>query len=219
MARVLLIEDEASLRFTIEHGLRRAGHEVLAMAEARAGWEMLESCDLLVLDWMLPDEDGVSFLRRLRRTPAYEKLPVLMLTARAAEGDRVEGLLSGADDYMVKPFSLAELQARVLALLRRTSVGGVMRRGELEIDVERARVRLSGDEVGLTRREFDLLVRLAEYPGRVYDRDTLLDDVWGGDYLGTPRTVDQHVAQLREKLGSGWIRTVRGRGYSFEVPQ
>ncbi len=215
MARVLVVEDEASLRFVLEHGLRQAGFEVLAAADAATGWELLERADVLVLDWMLPDEDGLAFLGRLRRTPRYEELPVLMLTARAGERDRVEGLLGGADDYLTKPFSTAELAARLVALLRRARGRRVLERGELRIDLERARVSLAGEEVPLTRREFDLLAFLGRRPGRVFARGELIERVWGGDFRGTARTVDQHVAQLREKLGDGWIETVRGRGYRF----
>ena len=215
MARVLVIEDEASLRFLLERGLRQAGFEVLAAADAAGGWELLEGADALVLDWMLPDEDGLGFLARLRRTPRYENLPVLMLTARAAEKDRVEGLLGGADDYLTKPFSMSELAARLVALLRRAPAREVLRRGSLMVDPERFEVYVSGESVDLTRREFDLLYFLARNPGRVYGREKILERVWGPDFFGTARTVDQHVAQLREKLGSGWIETVRGKGYRF----
>ncbi len=215
MARVLVVEDETSLRFVLERGLRNAGFEVLTAASAAAGWELLGEADVLVLDWMLPDEDGLRFLARLRRTPAYEALPVLMLTARAGERDRVEGLLGGADDYLTKPFSTPELAARLVALLRRAGGRRVLERGALRIDLERARVTLAGRELALTRREYDLLAFLAREPGRVYPRAELIERVWGPDFLGTPRTVDQHVAQLREKLGEGWIETVRGKGYRF----
>jgi len=215
MARILVIEDEASLRFLLERGLRQAGFEVLAAANAAGGWELLEEADILVLDWMLPDEDGLSLLARLRRTPRYENLPVLMLTARAAEKDRVEGLLSGADDYLTKPFSMSELAARLVALLRRAPGRDLLKRGELAVDPQRFEVRLGAEPIELTRREFDLLYFLARNPGRVYGREKILELVWGPDFFGTARTVDQHVAQLREKLGSGWIETVRGKGYRF----
>ena len=219
MARVLLVEDEPSLRFALAHGLRQAGFSVLDAADAREGWARLDEADVVVLDWMLPDEDGLAFLKRLRRIPRYERLPVLMLTARASERDRVEGLLGGADDYLTKPFSTAELAARLVALLRRSQGVEVLRRGELVVDTGRGRVALGGREVELTRREFDLLVFLARSPGRIYAREQLIDRVWGEDFAGTPRTVDQHVAQLREKLGGRWIETVRGKGYRFtEVP-
>ena len=219
MARVLVVEDEPSLRFLLERGLEREGFSVLVAASATAGWELLDQADALVLDWMLPDEDGLAFLARLRRLPRYEKLPVIMLTARAAEADRVQGLLSGADDYLTKPFSMAELAARLVALLRRAPVRGPVTRGALSIDPERFEVRLAGQPLQLTRREFDLLLYLAAEPGRVFSREKLIEGVWGADFFGTLRTVDQHVAQLREKLGAGWIETVRGKGYRFvEAP-
>ncbi len=215
MARVLVVEDEPSLRFLLERGLEREGFSVLVAASANAGWELLDQADALVLDWMLPDEDGLAFLARLRRLPCYEKLPVIMLTARAAEADRVQGLLSGADDYLTKPFSMAELAARLVALLRRAPVRGPVTRGALSIDPERFEVRLAGQPLQLTRREFDLLLYMAAEPGRVFSREKLIEGVWGADFFGTLRTVDQHVAQLREKLGAGWIETVRGKGYRF----
>ncbi len=215
MARVLVVEDEPSLRFLLERGLEREGFSVLVAASATAGWELLDRADALVLDWMLPDEDGLAFLARLRRLPRYEKLPVIMLTARAAEADRVQGLLGGADDYLTKPFSMAELAARLVALLRRAPVQGPVTRGALSIDPERFEVRLAGQPLQLTRREFDLLLYLAAEPGRVFSREKLIEGVWGADFFGTLRTVDQHVAQLREKLGAGWIETVRGKGYRF----
>ena len=215
MARVLVVEDEPSLRFLLERGLEREGFSVLVAASATAGWELLDQADALVLDWMLPDEDGLAFLARLRRLPRYEKLPVIMLTARAAEADRVQGLLGGADDYLTKPFSMAELAARLVALLRRAPVRGPVTRGVLSIDPERFEVRLAGQPLQLTRREFDLLLYLAAEPGRVFSREKLIEGVWGADFFGTLRTVDQHVAQLREKLGAGWIETVRGKGYRF----
>jgi len=219
MARVLVVEDEPSLRFLLERGLEREGFTVLVAASATVGWELLDRADALVLDWMLPDEDGLTFLARLRRLPRYEKLPVIMLTARAAEADRVQGLLGGADDYLTKPFSMAELAARLVALLRRAPVRGPVTRGALSIDPERFEARLAGRLLQLTRREFDLLFYLAAEPGRVFSRDKLIEGVWGADFFGTLRTVDQHVAQLREKLGAGWIETVRGKGYRFvEVP-
>jgi DNA-binding response OmpR family regulator len=136
-----------------------------------------------------------------------------MLTARAREVDRVEGLDAGADDYLVKPFSAAELVARVRALLRRSGPRRLVDLGALRVDVEQARVTLGGEALALTRREFDLLAFLAANRGRVYSRGQLLDRVWGEDFIGTERTVDQHVAQLRQALGAGWIETVRGRGY------
>jgi DNA-binding response OmpR family regulator len=162
---------------------------------------------------MLPDESGDDLLRRLRADPDMAWLPVLMLTARASEVDRVGGLEAGADDYLVKPFSTPELVARLRALLRRAPDRRRARVGDLVIDVEAARVQKAGRDVDLTRREFELIAFLAAHPGRVFGRGELLDRVWGEDFLGTERTVDQHVAQLRQRVGEGVIETVRGRGY------
>ena len=215
MARVLVVEDEAAVRLALRLGLERAGFAVVEAASAAEAWARFPQADVVVLDWMLPDEPGLRLLERLRQDPRGERLPVLMLTAKSAEGDRVAGLLGGADDYLVKPYSLAELVARLKALLRRVGKLGEIRRGALALDLDRRRASLAGRPLSLTRREFDLLATLAAEPGRVFSREALLDKVWGPDYFGTPRTVDQHVAQLREKLGAGWIETVRGQGYRF----
>ena len=212
---MLVVEDEAAVRLALKLGLLRAGFEVIEAASAAEAWERFRQADVVVLDWMLPDEPGLRLLERLRQDPRGERLPVLMLTAKSAEADRVAGLMGGADDYLVKPYSLAELVARLRALLRRVGKLGVIRRGALLLDLDRRRASLEGRPITLTRREFDLLAALAAEPGRVFTREMLLDRVWGPEYLGTPRTVDQHVAQLREKLGPGWIETVRGQGYRF----
>lgn len=197
-----------------------SGHQVLEAATATEAWEQLPQADLVVLDWMLPDEPGVRLLERLRRDGRYENLPVLMLTARAGEGDRVEGLTRGADDYLTKPFSTPELLARIQALLRRSGKSGRIERGGLALDLERHQASLDGQPLDLTRREFDLLAFLARHPGRVYSREELLERVWGPEFMGTARTVDQHVAQLREKLQEDpklprFLETLRGVGYRF----
>src|SRR5690606_17209062 len=165
------------------------------------------------LDRMLPDESGDSFLRRLRMHYQRADLPVLMLTARSSETDRVGGLEAGADDYLTKPFSTPELVARLRAILRRVPARRQLRVGDLLIDLDAGRVARGQDELTLTRREFDLLAFLAANPGRVFSRAALLDGVWGDDFVGTERTVDQHVAQLRQRLGEDVIETLRGRGY------
>ena len=220
MSRILVVEDEPAVRMGLRLSLSQAGHLVSEAASAGEGWEKLESADLLLLDWMLPDEPGVKLLERLRRDTRFEGLPVLMLTARVSEVDRVDGLTRGADDYLTKPFSTAELMARIAALLRRTGKGGRIERGGLTLDLDRHQAVLDGQELDLTRREFDLLAFLARNQGRVYNRDELLERVWGREFLGTPRTVDQHVAQLREKLSEDpksprFVETLRGVGYRF----
>lgn len=217
--RVLLVEDDASVRELLTFHLERAGFMVLragTIAEA----DLLEAdADVIVLDWMLPDVAGVDWLASRRETrEAMDRKPVLMLTARATEADKVRGLDSGADDYLAKPFSNAELIARLRALLRRVSSRRPISLGELSIDPERGDALMAGTSLGLTRREYELLAFLSANPGRVFSRGDLLDRVWGEDFLGTERTVDQHVSQLRAVLGTGWIETVRGRGYRLTPP-
>jgi len=212
-AVILVIEDDPAVRELVALHLSRAGFDVRTAEDAGAGWRSLPGVDLVVLDRMLPDEAGDAFLRRVRSGRDAPDLPVLMLTARASEVDRVGGLEAGADDYLVKPFSAPELVARVRALLRRVPVRRTRTVGDLVVDVETATVQRAGREVELTRREFELIAFLAAHPGRVFSRGDLLDRVWGEDFLGTERTVDQHVAQLRQRLGDGLIDTVRGRGY------
>ncbi|UBV42638.1 response regulator transcription factor [Deinococcus taeanensis] len=220
MSHVVVIEDEGTVRDVLRFHLERAGLRVTALESTGGGLDALNGADALVLDWMLPGESGLSFLRRLRGDPELRRMPVLMLTARAAEAERVEGLESGADDYLTKPFSAAELVARVRALLRRSQpeVPPLMTNGPLSVDVGAAEARVGGRRMNLTRREFDLLAFLTQHVGRVYSRTELLDRVWGADFLGGERTVDQHVTQLRAHLGDdpgkpGFLETVRGKGY------
>ena len=217
---MLLVEDEPAVRLGVRLALERAGHRVLEASRAQEAWDLLKEAEAVVLDWMLPDEPGIRFLERVRQG-AYSQLPVLMLTARAEVRDRVEGLSRGADDYLVKPFATEELLARLEALLRRAGKRKVLKRGPLLLDLERLEASLEGRPLPLTRREFELLAFLAQRPGRVYTREELLEAVWGQDFLGTPRTVDQHILQLREKLGEDpkaprFLETVRGVGYRFK---
>lgn len=214
-ATVLVVEDDASVRELLALHLKRSGFGVLEASSSSDGWRVLDRSDVVILDRGLPDESGDAFLRRLRDTPATAATPVLMLTARASEVDRVSGLEAGADDYLVKPFSTPELVARLRALLRRAPPRTERRFGDLVIDVEGAQVLRSGEPVELTRREYDLLHFLSAHPGRVFDRQDVLDRVWGPDFVGGERTVDQHVAQLRQRFGDGLIETVRGRGYRW----
>ncbi|WP_261663074.1 winged helix-turn-helix domain-containing protein [Deinococcus sp. Marseille-Q6407] len=224
MNHVVVIEDEATVREVLRFHLERAGLAVDAYPAVAEAEEALSSADALVLDWMLPGESGLGLLLRLRSDPELRRLPVLMLTARAAEAERVEGLETGADDYLTKPFGAAELVARVRALLRRTQPEQPqhLSNGPLQIDLAAADTRLAGKRLNLTRREFDLLTFLTQNAGWVYSRTELLDRVWGADFLGGERTVDQHVTQLRAHLGDApgtpaFLETVRGKGYRMRA--
>lgn len=217
-AQILVVEDEPAVRELVAFHLTRAGFRVTE-ADTLAGADPHAlNVDAVVLDWMLPDGSGVDWLQRLRESPKGERQPVLMLTARASETDKVRGLDAGSDDYLVKPFSAAELVARLRALLRRTEPAKVHKVGDLELDERQGSVRYKGAALELTRREFELLAFLCASPGRVFSRADLLDRVWGEDFLGTERTVDQHVAQLRALLDADLIETVRGRGYRLKAP-
>jgi two-component system response regulator MtrA len=224
-ARILLVEDDASIREVTAIGLRAAGFEVSTAADGAEGLDRWrhERPDLVLLDVMLPKLDGLEVLRAIRRESAA---PVVMLTARADTIDVVVGLESGADDYVRKPFELPELVARVRAALRRRAPGAdgadapatPLRLGPLEIDLAGRTVARDGQPIELTRTEFDLLAELARNPGQVVDRETLLDHVWGYDFLGDSRLVDVAIARLRAKIEADQaeprlVLTVRGVGY------
>ena len=214
---VLLVEDDAAVRELLVFHLEKAGFTVLQAGSTREAEELLPQADVMVLDWMLPVESGAQWLaRRAEETDRGDMTPVLMLTARATENDKVHGLESGADDYLTKPFSTPELVARLRALLRRSGQPDTIRLGRLTVHPDQGTAELGGTALTLTRREFDLLSYLATNSGRVCSRNELLDRVWGEEFLGTERTVDQHVAQLRAHLGNDWIVTVRGRGYRLQ---
>jgi two-component system, OmpR family, phosphate regulon response regulator PhoB len=221
--RILVVEDEADLAELIVFNLRQAGHTAVSVGEGYAALAEVRRArpDLVVLDVMLPDLNGVEVCRRLRRDPGTERLPVLMLTAKGEEVDRVVGFEVGADDYVVKPFSPRELVLRIEAILRRSQTEEApsgreqMEMGTLAIDVPAHRVTVAGVEVPLTALEFRLLLDLATRRGRVQSRDALLERVWGYTAGVETRTVDTHVKRLREKLGmaADCIETVRGIGY------
>jgi len=218
----LIVEDDPDVVRVARAYLEREGYVVLVESDGEAGLLRARAArpDLVVLDWMLPNTSGLDVLRRLR---ADGEVPVLMLTARTDEADRVLGLELGADDYLTKPFSPRELVARVGAVLRRTvasvATEVVLRHGLLEVDGSARIGRIAGREVDLTTLEFDLLRTFAAAPGRVYRRDELIERVWGGQYDGSDRVVDVHVSNLRQKLaeagGADLIRTVRGVGYAL----
>lgn len=228
MRRVLVVDDEANLRHTLGYALRQEGYEVLTAENGEDGLATFRSAkpELVILDVMLPRIDGFEVCRRIRRE---SDVPILMLTARDTELDKVVGLEIGADDYLAKPFSMRELVARVRAMLRRarhaseSEATDVIALGGLQVDVPKHRVSADGVDIGLKPREFDLLAFLMTHPGQVFNRDQILERVWGFDYAGDARTVDTHVKTLREKLGDDadrprWVETVRGVGYRFKEP-
>jgi len=220
---ILVVDDEQDIRELVQYNLEKAGYRVVT---ARDGAEALKRAlasppDALVLDLLMPAMDGLSVLRSLRGEPITADLPVLLLTARTSEMDKLLGFEYGADDYLTKPFLPRELVARVGALLRRRRPAGEdlpIRTAGLHVDPTRHEARYQGRLLELTRREFGLLYYLARHPGRLCRREELLDKVWGYDYLGETRTVDVHVRRLRAKLGEGrqLIETVIGSGYRFK---
>src|SRR5689334_21713926 len=223
-ARILVVEDEEALTTLLRYNLDAEGYDVETVARGdEADTRLKERVpDLVVLDWMLPGLSGIELCRRLRARPETKQLPIIMLTARGEESERVRGLSTGADDYIVKPFSVPELVARVGALLRRASPDRVANRlafGDIELDREKKRVTRSGKPVDLGPTEYHLLEFLMERPGRVFSRAQLLDGVWGSEIYIDERTVDVHVGRLRKALNRGQaadpIRTVRGAGYAL----
>ena len=225
MAKVMIVEDEEAVSLMLRYNLEAEGFEVeQAFRGDEADIRLKEiTPDLLLLDWMLPGLSGIELCRRLRARPETERLPVIMLTARGEESERVRGLATGADDYVVKPFSVPELIARVKAMLRRAkpeAVSSLLTAGDIELDRETRRVRRSAREIHLGPTEFRLLEFLMQSPGRVFSREQLLNGVWGHDVYVDERTVDVHVGRLRKSINRGRsrdpIRTVRGAGYSFD---
>jgi len=220
---ILLVEDDATLRHTLALNLRAEGHRVLEAEDGENGLAAArgETPDLVVLDVMLPRLDGLTVCRLLRRESA---VPIILLTARGAEADKIIGLETGADDYIVKPFSLGEFLARVRAALRRGAAAppaDVLTSGDLRLDLSARRVARAGRAIALAPREFDLLALLMRHRGAVMSRDLLLARVWGDDFVGDARTVDVHIRWLRQKLEQDpsqpvLIQTVRGVGYRFE---
>jgi two-component system, OmpR family, alkaline phosphatase synthesis response regulator PhoP len=223
---VMVIEDEKEIRELIRYNLQRAGFRVQAVTDGDEGLRQLFAArpDAVVLDLMLPGRSGLEVLRELREEPTTRDLPVLVLTARSAEMDKLLGFEHGADDYLTKPFSPRELVARLRALLRRAQpgrAGGTVEVGELRVDTLAREATWKGKALTLTPREFELLAFMATRPGRVSTRDELLRKVWGYDYMGETRTVDVHIRRLRAKLGakSNLIETVMGAGYKLVAPR
>ena len=224
--QILVVEDERPIREMIAFGLRRAGFEVREAADARSGRAEVANKlpDLLLVDWMLPDTSGLEFTRALKRDRETRELPVIMLTARAEEGDKVAGLEGGADDYITKPFSPRELLARINAVLRRTTPAEGTERIDIEglvLDQSCQRVSSGERTVALGPTEYRMLAFFMTHPERVYTREQLLDRVWGGNVYVEERTIDVHIRRLRKALEEfGYdrlIQTVRGSGYRFSA--
>lgn len=222
---IVVAEDEEALGILLKYNLESEGYQVDVVARGDEAEIRLQELvpDLLLLDWMLPGVSGIELCRRLRARPETERLPIIMLTARGEESERVRGLATGADDYVVKPFSTPELMARVRAMLRRAKpevIATLLKSGDVELDRATHRVHRKGREVRLGPTEFRLLEFLMTTPGRVFSRSQLLDGVWGHDIYVDERTVDVHIGRLRKALNIGSlrdvIRTVRGAGYAFE---
>jgi two-component system, OmpR family, phosphate regulon response regulator PhoB len=224
MTSILVVEDEAALAELLRYNLEAAGHAVTTVASGEDAEMLLAEgrFDLIVLDWMLPGVSGIELCRRLRVRQETKTLPILMLTARGEEADRVRGLTTGADDYVVKPFSISELQARVLALLRRSSpdlVADILTYDDFKLDRAAHRVTRNGRDLRLGPTEYRLVLYFMENRGRVLTRQQLIDGVWGRDGDVDERTVDVHIGRLRKAIKEGDetdpIRTVRGGGYAF----
>jgi two-component system response regulator ResD len=224
---VLVVDDEPTIAEIVSRYLVRAGYDAPTAGDGLEAMRLVDERrpDLVVLDVMLPQLDGLEVLRRLREQDG-PPTPVILLTARGEHSDKIAGLRNGADDYMVKPFSPHELVARVEAVMRRTHPPDAthaepLRFGELEIDPRARRVMLAGEEIKLTRREFDLLAFLVEHPGHAFPREEIIDRVWDGASLGDPSTVTVHIRRLRAKIEPDpeqprWIQTVWGIGYRFQ---
>ena len=217
---IFCVEDDRGIRELVVYTLQTAGYEAVGIADGEELFRRLQTelPDLILLDIMLPGEDGISILKKLRSSPTTAALPVIMATAKGSEYDRVIGLDLGADDYLCKPFGMMEMVSRIRAVLRRTSMSehkNYLSYGAITMDQSRHVVLVDGREVSLTLKEYDLLKLLLEHTGLVFTRDQLLSSVWDQDYSGETRTVDVHIGTLRTKLGESGeaIRTVRGVGY------
>ena len=219
---IYLLEDDASIRDFVIYTLNSQGLEAQGFERPSAFWEAVaeQKPSLVLLDIMLPEEDGVSVLKKLRASADTARVPIIMLTAKSTEYDKVLGLDAGADDYVAKPFGMMELLSRIRALLRRTAEPaeqGTYRCGMLTVDPKRHIVRIGEEEAALTQKEFEVLCLLLRNRGQVISRDAMIEEVWGYSFTGESRTVDVHVRTLRQKLGEAgaYIETVRGYGYKI----
>jgi two-component system phosphate regulon response regulator PhoB len=223
---VLVVEDEDALATLLQYNLEKEGYRVTLAGDGEEALQQVEEArpDLVLLDWALPKVSGIEVCRRIRARPESRNLPVIMLTARGEESDRIRGLDTGADDYISKPFSMSELTARLRAVLRRIRPGLAedrVQHGDLSVDRVAHRVRRAGKDIHLGPTEFRLLDYLIQHPGRVFSREQLLDAVWGSDVYVEARTVDVHIGRLRKALGADTapnpIRTVRSAGYALDL--
>ena len=225
--KILLVEDEVAIREMLIFALRQQGFEVLEASNTQAASDIITAndIDLLILDWMLPGISGVELCRRLKKDSGLKHIPIIMLTARAEEDDKIQGLNAGADDYLTKPFSPRELVARINAVLRRVNsnkiIENVLQHGSLVLDENSHRVTGNQIPVQMGPTEFKLLQFLMSHPDRVFSRAQLLDNVWGSEVYVEERTVDVHIRRLRKALEQGnhdqMIQTVRGAGYRFSI--
>ena len=220
---IYCVEDDQSIRELMLYTLRSSKFQAEGFGDGAALFQALERHvpEMIVLDIMLPGMDGIEILGRLKADAATARVPVIMATAKGTEYDKVMGLDMGEDDYLVKPFGMMEMVSRIRAVLRRTAprkVDGYLNMGTLSMCITEHIVRVDGERVELTRKEYELLQLFLEHPGQVFSRDQLLQSIWGTDFVGESRTVDVHIGTLRTKLGSagGHIRTVRGVGYRME---
>jgi two-component system phosphate regulon response regulator PhoB len=223
---ILIVEDEASLVTMLAYNLEKEGYRVCEAGDGEEALTILaeRKPDLVLLDWMLPSLSGIEVCRQIRRKPTTRDLPVIMLTARGEEGDKIRGLNTGADDYLTKPFSLPELMARIKSLLRRAQPvpqKGLLSWGDISMDLAAHRVARGGKVIHLGPTEFRLLQFFMQHPGTVFSREELLDAVWGPDIYVEPRTVDVHIRRLRKALNcdteADIIRTVRAAGYALDT--
>ena len=222
---IYYVEDDTSIRELVLYALKTAEFQVMGFENAASFYKRMkeQQPDLILLDIMLPDEDGVSILKKLKSRPDTENIPVIMMTAKSSEYDKVLGLDSGADDYITKPFGVMELISRVKAVIRRSdrskgSAGEVLKIGELVLDEQKHEVYARGQAVSLTFKEFELLSYLMKNRGLVLSSDMILNTIWNYEYEGESRTVDVHIGSLRQKLGTcgDFIKTIRGIGYKIE---
>lgn len=221
---ICILEDDDNIREIENFALKNCGFVTEPAASAKEFWEIMEHKipQLILLDIMLPDEDGISILTKLKKNPEWKKVPVILVTAKTSEMDKVKGLDTGADDYISKPFGVLELISRVKAVLRRSDSAGndtVITNGSIELNVEKHVVSYDGNNIELTYKEFELLRVLMKNAGNVMTREILMDRVWGTSYEGESRTLDMHIKTLRKKLGEDGgklIKTVRNVGYKFQ---